>query len=176
MSTRKVYTSDLHLDHMMLLKHIHRPFENVEEQIEVLTKNFNSILRKGDILYVLGDNSITKNGHKITRNFLLGLNATEFHFIEGNHDTKKTSRLDIWTTVSQIKGVKDNGTHVVLCHYPMMQWNRSHHGSVHLFGHSHGGTKHPGNAVDVGIDCWNYMPVLLTDVLYRLGRSGNAQI
>jgi len=42
--------------------------------------------------------------------------------------------------------------HIALCHYPMISWNRSVHGSWHLYGHVHGRTKHSGLAMDVGID------------------------
>jgi len=165
---RKVYTADLHLDHMMILKHTHRPFASIEEQLEILIKNFNEVLERGDILYVLGDTSITKHGHEITEAFLRKVNATEFHLIVGNHDSKKTQRLDIWTTVSDIKEVKDNGQRLILCHYPLAQWNKSANGSVQIHGHSHGNYNHPGNSCDVGIDCWNFRPIMLNDILHRI--------
>jgi hypothetical protein len=38
---------------------------------------------------------------------------------------------DIWFTA-------DFGQPIVLCHYAMRVWNRSHHGAWHLYGHSRG--------------------------------------
>lgn len=167
--TRKVYTSDLHLDHKMIIKHTHRPFDSVEEQFEVLVNNFNKVLHKGDILYVVGDVGLHKFSHLVIERFLRRINATEFHLIVGNHDSKKVQRLDIWTTVSDIKEVRDNGKRVILCHYPLAQWNGSARGSIHLFGHSHGTYSHYGNSCDIGIDCWSFRPIVLDDILHRIG-------
>ena len=48
---------------------------------------------------------------------------------------------------------KSAGKKVVLCHYPIACWNRQHHGSWHLHGHSHGNYKIPeGKILDVGLD------------------------
>lgn len=166
--TRKLYTADLHLDHMMILKHAFRPFKNIAEQQAMLIRNFNQVLEKGDILYVLGDTGISKNSHVVIYDFLKELNATEFHLIVGNHDSKKVQRLDIWTTVTDIKEVKDDGQRFVLCHYPLAQWNGAAHGSIHLHGHSHGNFVHRRRAVDVGVDCWNFRPVMQADILHKL--------
>jgi calcineurin-like phosphoesterase family protein len=32
-------------------------------------------------------------------------------------------------------------------------WNKSHHNSWHLYGHSHGSLPPHGKSVDVGVDC-----------------------
>ena len=51
-------------------------------------------------------------------------------------------------------GNKQNGLniHIVLCHYPMLSWNRRVHGSFHLYGHVHGRNPGVGRSHDVGID------------------------
>lgn len=61
-----------------------------------------------------------------------------------------------------------DGHHIVLCHYGMRLWNRSHWGSLSLFGHSHG--RLPGNSqsLDVGVDAWDYRPVTLPEILERM--------
>jgi calcineurin-like phosphoesterase family protein len=43
----------------------------------------------------------------------------------------------------------------------MRVWNHSHHGSWHLFGHSHGTLTDDTDSLslDVGVDCWGYSPV-----------------
>lgn len=55
-------------------------------------------------------------------------------------------------------GVKDLKYHVTLCHYPMILWNHSHHGSYCCVGHSHNSlnTTHfhnpNGKILDCGVD------------------------
>ncbi len=63
------------------------------------------------------------------------------HFIRGNHCDKRTWQLVEDSGVVHIEWVKDyhemdvQGQPVVLSHYPMEVWNRSHHGSWMLHGH-----------------------------------------
>ena len=47
---------------------------------------------------------------------------------------------------------------VVLDHYPMRSWNKSHYGSWQLYGHHHGTLPEDPNAfqMDVGVDCFRY--------------------
>jgi len=154
----------------MCLKYSSRPFKTIEEQFNKLVENFNSILIPGDVLYVLGDTSITTKGDIITLEFLKKLKATEFHLISGNHDTNKIKRLKIWTSVSDIKEVKDGKCGMVLCHYPMAIWNRKHYGSIHLHGHSHGRYISDRDAMlDVGVDPNNFFPLLVEDIHKKLG-------
>ena len=55
---------------------------------------------------------------------------------------------------------------VVLCHYSMRVWDRSHYGSWHLYGHSHGNLPPLKNSLDVSVDCWGYRPVSI-DMIYQ---------
>lgn len=75
---------------------------------------------------------------------------------------------------------------IVLNHYPMFSWERSHKGSWHLHGHSHGG-RGKGNrfqtvrvdipsvlemhhSMDVGVDAgWDFYPVHLDTIVDKLG-------
>jgi len=41
---------------------------------------------------------------------------------------------------------------IVLCHYSLRVWDRSHYGSWHLYGHSHGNLPPLENSLDVGVD------------------------
>lgn len=69
------------------------------------------------------------------------------------------------------------GHGVVLLHYAMRTWPKSHHGSLHLYGHSHGAVPGDRQSCDVGVDCWNLRPVGLDEIIAHLGtlpeRGGN---
>ena len=49
------FTSDLHLGHRSVIGMCERPFETVEDMNESIIKNFNSCVKKNDIVYILGD-------------------------------------------------------------------------------------------------------------------------
>lgn len=69
--------------------------------------------------------------------------------------------------------IKDGNHNVVLFHYACRVWNASHHGSFHLWGHSHGGLSHQGRSLDVGVDSWDYRPVTILQVKDRLAELGS---
>jgi len=95
------------------------------------------------------------------------LNGNKF-FIKGNHDKKDTIQLyeKYGTYLGQLNEIEINKQHIVLCHYSMNVWNRSHHGSWHLFGHSHGGLIDNPNSlsIDIGINCNNYYPIEFEEI------------
>ena len=57
---------------------------------------------------------------------------------------------------------------IVLCHYSMQIWDRSNHGSWHLFGHTHGKLKGIGMSFDVGVDCTDFVPLSLDKVAEKM--------
>lgn len=69
---------------------------------------------------------------------------------------------------------------IVLCHYAMRTWDRSHYNSWHLYGHSHGELPSIGMSMDVGVDVWDYKPISLPQVaekmqILRLLRNQNSR-
>lgn len=69
---------------------------------------------------------------------------------------------------------------IVLCHYAMRTWDRSHYNSWHLYGHSHGDLPSIGMSMDVGVDVWGYKPISLPLIaekmqILRLLRNKNSR-
>lgn len=56
---------------------------------------------------------------------------------------------------SNVVGQKAKKYPITLCHFPLLIWNHSHHGSFHLCGHSHGSLveSSPFNATAKRLDC-----------------------
>jgi len=164
----KFYTSDLHVDHANIIKLCKRPFKDIREMQEVMVANWNSRVGVSDDVYILGDFSF---GATVFAEYCQKLNGIK-HFIMGNHDNeayKKTRNLKLDRTYfhGDIYKVKDNNVSVVLCHYPIYEWDGSFRGAIHLHGHCHGniGRSFKTNAYDVGVDLWNFTPVTLEEIL-----------
>lgn len=66
----------------------------------------------------------------------------------------KSYTKDRFDWIRDMAEINVNGQHIVLCHYAMRVWNKSHRGSWHLYGHSHNSleTEVWGRSMDVGVD------------------------
>ena len=168
---RIFYTSDLHLGHANIIKLCNRPFSNAEEMNETLVSNWNCVVSKNDIVYVLGD--VAFRAPFSMKPILKKLNGTK-HLIVGNHDTawvKNLNPLDYFVSVSNLLEVKDGETHITLCHYPMISWNRSMRGAVHIHGHIHNNLHDPFYALqnraayNAGVEVNDYKPATLEQLI-----------
>lgn len=74
---------DCHFGHRNIIKYCNRPFGNVEEMTESLIKNWNSVVGKNDIVYVVGDFALC--GKQKIIEISQRLNGRK-RLILGNHD------------------------------------------------------------------------------------------
>lgn len=163
------FTADLHLGHQKIIPICNRPFANVDEMDEELTKRWNSVVSKKDIVYVLGDFAMFKkepnvDSMKKYRRAFQRLNGSRY-LVLGNHDhmSREVYRECFKEVYDGIVDKIIDHQKVTLCHYPMMSWNCSCHGSWLFHGHAHGRVPEIDNrlSIDVGVDIpkWNYSPV-----------------
>lgn len=154
------FTADTHFDHKNVIRFCDRPFKSVDEMNEALIKNWNAKVKPQDTIYHLGDFCMASEGQRI----LDRLNGKK-HLVKGNHD-KKGAKLNGWESVSDYLEFKHNKQLIVMSHYAMRVWNKSHYGSWMLYGHSHGSLPDDPNAksFDVGVDCHNYAPLSFSEV------------
>ena len=75
---------DCHFGHRNIIKYCNRPFDNVEEMTEGLIKNWNSVVGKNDIVYVVGDFALC--GKQKIIEIGKRLNGRK-RLILGNHDS-----------------------------------------------------------------------------------------
>lgn len=159
------FSADLHLLHPKIVNICDRP-TTMEEHDEWLIERINEKVSKRDTFYILGDVSM---GDKIkTEKLLDRINGNKI-LIAGNHDNNILTS----TRFGEIKLIKDftfnspsfPNIHIVLCHYPMLSWNRKIFGAMHLFGHVHGRLEGVGLSLDAGVDAHNYYPISLEEVL-----------
>lgn len=145
---------------------------------EVMIRNWNSVVSASDLVYHLGDFAFCYNKSmiKALRDKLNG----RIILIAGNHDRAKS--LDIG--LEFIPMIKRNGMkiypvcriscgeqQIVLSHYAMRVWDKSHWGVWHLYGHSHGNLPDDPNSLsmDVGVDCNDFTPLSFDQVKEKMG-------
>lgn len=184
------FTSDTHYHHKNIVKGttewsntggIHnaqnvRPFDTLEEHDDAIVNNINNTVKENDILYHLGDWSFGgKDQIKIFRD---RLKCRHIHLIYGNHDHHIENNRMIMDSVKGSLGMQSlfksckhyaelsiANQRIIVCHFAFRVWNKSHHGSWNLYGHSHGTLsdyeKEVGGAPgqERGIDVYKCMDV-----------------
>ena len=169
------FTADHHFGHTNIIENCNRPFSTVEEMDSIMIERWNEVVRKNDMVYHLGDITLYKDVSK----YISKLNG-HITVIPGNHDFRwmglhfdydvlytKTGIMGITAPLVELK-MRAEKTIMVLCHYALRTWNRSHYGSLHLHGHSHGMLEQFPNSMDVGVDCHNFYPISLSFVMENL--------
>lgn len=146
------FTSDSHFHHRNILDFEPRPFKSVEEMNAGLIEVWNSVVRKTDTVYHLGDFCFGN-----VKEWLDVLNQLRGNIIliKGNHDKTKIvnrvikegflSEYHPLGTVMKVEGMILN-----LSHYPMLIGARPNNFSIH--GHLHAQNTGVANHVNIGID------------------------
>lgn len=172
------FTSDTHFGHKNIIRFSNRPYRDEDHMTEELVKSWNEVVDEEDDVYHLGDFSLT-NAEK-TQSILYRLNGN-IHLIKGNHEKsvlQKSYNRDRFTWIKdyhEMSLVMPDGTKqfIVMCHYGMRVWNKSHHGAIQLYGHSHDSLDKEGawgKSMDVGVDSayrilGEYRPFSLREVM-----------
>lgn len=155
------FTSDLHFGHENIIRYCKRPFANAAEMDETLIRNWNSVVQPDDHVHIVGDVFFCNEdrAHEI----LDQLNG-DLRLYLGNHDeliAKRPSLRSRFTIFPELHFIRAGDRQIHICHYPMLSWNASFHGSFMLHGHIHGSKPTDGinRRYDVGVDANNYRPV-----------------
>lgn len=148
------FTSDTHFSHKHVIKYCERPFKTLDEMDESLIESWNKQVQPDDVIYHLGDFSLT-NPQKTVK-ILERLNG-EIYLIKGNHEKSvlgKEITRKFFKSISDVKKLYIDDKMIFMSHYSHRVWDKSQHGSYHIFGHSHGDLNHLdlGLSMDVGVD------------------------
>lgn len=146
------FTADEHYNHTNIIKYSNRPFSSIEEMAEELIRRHNEIVTKIDITVHAGDFCWLSKTGDVYKYYINRLNGNHI-FVKGDHDrwVKGRAAGHLWQK-------RIDSIHVVVTHWSMRVWPRSHYNSWNLYGHSHGRLEGVGKAMDVGVDTHNYYP------------------
>ena len=138
MSTKWV-TSDLHFGHANILKFEseNRKFKSATEMDEFMISEWNRNVRPNDTVYILGDFAFCTP--REAANIARRLNGKKI-LVRGNHDRELLTEPEFCQQFVEIAPdyfMTHSGTYIHMYHFPIVEWDRCHRGSVHLYGHLH---------------------------------------
>ena len=174
-------TSDLHFGHNKDFIYKPRGFDSIEEHDKTIIENWNRLVQKEDIVYILGDLMLMDNDHGI--GCIDQLNGDKI-IILGNHDSQ--SRIELYYNIPSIVEIgyglpmKYKGQPFYLSHYPTLTANEDedkplHRRVINLCGHSH--TDNPfldynkGLIYHCELDAHNNEPILLDNILREIQKK-----
>ena len=132
-----LYIADLHFGHSNIILHDHRPFADADTMDKCLIDLWNGRVSNDDHVYILGD--FCYRSGRDPEWYLQKLSGHK-HFIIGNHDRhllKNEKAMSYFESVEALQMIRDGENEIILCHYPIAEWNGYFHGSWHIYGHIH---------------------------------------
>lgn len=93
------FISDTHFFHSNIIKYCHRPYLDINEMNNDIIKKWNSVVKKGDVVWHLGDFAFFKKreSYKITK-IMSKLNGT-INLLLGNHDKQVSTDIKFWQSL-----------------------------------------------------------------------------
>lgn len=189
MNRNLFFTSDHHFGHANIIKYCQRPFANSQEMDTEMVRRWNVRVSDLDTVYHLGDFTL-RDYHQAARYFSQ-LNGTikvlgnvwhhDKRWIQGRFGraplkSASDAPVDIIAPITVLEfrelGKKHHPLALTLCHYPLAEWDRKHHGGWHLHGHSHGKHNPHGFIFDAGVDNNSFCPISLEDVIDEMEKRG----
>lgn len=169
-------TSDIHLYHKAVMSFCpdtrkRWSVTDVNEMTENIILDWNDEIDDDDLVFILGD--VSFGSTTATAEALSRMNGKKILII-GNHDAKYLDKklFTVWfDEMHHYLEVEYNKKKIVMCHFPIAEWNACHWGSIHLHGHLHGNENgvvpqlHKFKCFDVGIDATGRIAVPLDEVL-----------
>lgn len=166
------YFGDSHIEHANVIKHDNRPFSTVEEMNETLLNNYCSRVTNNDTVVFGGD--VFFRNQTSPEYYLKQFKGTKL-LARGNHDKKWLKDKSLWKyfdEIGDILTVKDGKETVIVCHYPLSEWDGYFRGYYHVYNHIHNNTnqayydmKNKERALNGGCMINNYMPVTLEELI-----------
>jgi len=158
--------SDTHFDHTNIIRYCQRPFKSTSEMNEVMLSNWNKTVKKGDIVFFLGD-LIFGRGSREVDYWLKQLNG-EIYFVAGNHE-KKSKILDYYDKLI----IKYKGKKFLLVHDPAdtpEDWN-----DWVIAGHHHNNktgefplVNKKTKKMNVSVELIDYTPIKLEELVEKI--------
>ena len=169
---KRYIIADTHFGHKNIINYENRPFNSVQEMDETLIRLWNEVVNKEDIVYVLGDFTLSRRKVVIS-NLANKLNGRKI-LIMGNHDTRKPKDyIECGFEVATRKPIMVEPG-VILMHEPFVDPSLIVDNYIYFFGHVH--MNHTlmdeyYNCMCVSVERINYRPIDLDACLKKLSKK-----
>lgn len=170
--SKKFYISDIHFGHKNILEFDKLPFADVDEMDRIMIDYWNMRVQKDDEVYIIGD--FLYRSSKDPTWYLRQLSGKKF-LVLGNHDTgimDNPKALAYFEDVDKIMNITDGENRLVLCHFPIVEWDSYYRRSYHIYGHIHSRLneaclimRNRKRALNAAACINNYMPVTLNELI-----------
>lgn len=177
---KRWYTSDLHFGHKRIIELCNRPFRDVTEMDHTIMRNWNSVVHDEDTVYILGD--LAMGNIKESLNRVKMLKGKKI-LVPGNHDRvhpcypQKAAKAEEMRRMYEDAGLTIAPLEVTavpgwkLCHFPVSGDHTAEEryqeylptvdeGQWLVHGHVHNLWRVKDKQTNVGVDVWNFYPVV----------------
>lgn len=153
------FTSDLHFgDDRLNLYGRDLVFKNSKDFEQKIIENWNKTVTKNDLVIVVGDVALTKDGLRIMDN----LNGKKW-LIKGNYDIKDSAKYEVdddllkqyFDKVVDDMEIDIDNEKIYINHYP----TNAKIDQFNIVGHIHGTWRVQRNMINVGCDAWHFTPI-----------------
>jgi calcineurin-like phosphoesterase family protein len=163
MDRRKYFVvSDHHFNHKNIMVYENRPFDDLEHMEKELIKRHNSVVKKDDIVFFLGDISFTNKEN--TKRIIESMNGYKI-LIMGNHDRKNRNWHLECGFSEVIKYPIIFKGYFILSHEPVYLNGKMPYVNIH--GHIHGKNMAEDYYVNVSVEQIDYTPVNIDEIIER---------
>ena len=156
------YYSDPHFGHRNMA--IKRGFKDEEEMNKHIVKQWNSVVSKKDVTYILGDITMEKATQYYWLNELNGIKKV----ILGNHDEPQhvPELLKYVNNVCALKYLKHKEFgNIILSHAPIHPCELEYRFNINIHGHVHENTLPDKRYINVSAEVIDYKPKLLSELI-----------
>lgn len=159
---------------------------DLDSMHSALIQRHNAIVGEDDLTYLLGDFAFCKPDQAMR--FMMSMNGKKI-LVHGNHDRKLVDSNEFKdSSMRRMAGLVEDTPYkmishkhpetgqnygVALFHFPIhFEWEGSHRGSLHCYGHQHaGGKKSEFRCMDIGVDTNDLKPYDMDDVVRQLSKK-----
>ena len=173
---KRFIIADTHFGHENIIKYESRPFNDTEEMNNRLIELWNSVVGKDDLVYVLGDFTLSRR-MDVIKNLVSSLNGRKI-LIMGNHDTRKPKDyVECGFEVATRKPIMVE-LGVILMHEPFDDPSLIAPNYIYFFGHVHANKTlmdKYSNCMCVSVERIDYRPIDLDRYIRKLRKENYAK-
>lgn len=148
--------SDLHFNHTNILGFCRSNFATIEEHNEYIIRQYNSVVGKDDLVYILGDIGFTPE--KALSELVKRLNGRKILLV-GNHDKLTDREYRAMGFIDVVRHPIYYNTHIILSHVPIEEAYNSEY-IINVHGHLHKNhIVNLPNFFNVNVELNDYKPI-----------------